>query len=313
MKTSKKIEAGDTLTVGALTDDHLGAAIEVGPVQGIAHRMRLDSIERDDSRIVSMRTKEGGVRGSLPEVVVTVITPPPVVQPDEPKSLGQCIRIEGYDEWWALVADPGAMNPILDVDGEWVSWWTVLKFAGERQIIVSDPPRWPDETPEVPERIERGDWPADDTHLRDYKWIDRDGGLWRWDDRDNRKSGWNWNPYLLPLISPLFGPWTRGNRVEVKAAPKAGDVFTSIGDMPYGWVAKVTLGIGKEWGHVVRNDGEYGENHLWDDIGRYGKMFTRDWAGAGTGTVSGGGYGEVRYTLVETEVYHNIRVARDNA
>ena len=69
-------------------------------------------------------------------------------------------------------------------------------------------------TEEAPERIEAGEWPADDTHLRDYKWIDRDGGLWRWDDRDNRKSGWNWNPYLLPLISPLFGPWTRGERVE---------------------------------------------------------------------------------------------------
>ena len=95
-----------------------------------------------------------------------------------------------------------------------MNWEDALMDAGRRQIIVSDPPRWPDETPEVPERIERGDWPADDTHLRDYKWIDRDGGLWRWDDRDNRKSGWNWNPYLLPLISPLFGPWTRGESVK---------------------------------------------------------------------------------------------------
>ena len=69
-------------------------------------------------------------------------------------------------------------------------------------------------TEEAPERIEEGEWPDDDEHLRAWEWVDRDGDPWRWEDRGNRKSGWNWNPYLLPLISPLFGPWTRGERIK---------------------------------------------------------------------------------------------------
>ena len=215
---SKKIRKGDTLTVGDLTDDHLGAVIEVGPVDGFTTRLNLDKI-MDSSAISTIRvlcSKERACRGFYGITPVTVITPPSSPrQPDEPTAFGQCIRIEGDDGWRAVVVesdDDGA--PIRDTDGSWYDWDLVRVRAGSRRIIVSDPPRWPDETPVVPERIERSDWPADDTHLRDYKWIDRDGGLWRWDDRDNRKSGWNWNPYLLPLISPLFGPWTRGERVK---------------------------------------------------------------------------------------------------
>lgn len=212
---SKKIRAGDTLTVGDLTDAHLGAVIEVGPTNGgITYRFRLDRIECYGTSQVKMLTTEGGAKHADLGERVRVITPPPVVQPDEPTILGQCIRIEGKPEWWGVVVAPWTSEPILRFGGYRWSWTEVLETFDDRQIIVSDPPSWPDETPVVPERIERSDWPADDTHLRDYKWIDRDGGLWRWDDRDNRKSGWNWNPYLLPLISPLFGPWTRGERVK---------------------------------------------------------------------------------------------------
>lgn len=219
MKTSKKINAGDTLTVGDLTDAHLGAVIEVGPTDGgITYRFRLDRIECYGTSQVKMLTTERGAKHADLGERVRVITPPPVVQPDKPTTFGQCIRIEGDDDWRGMVVDLKEGSGLLwDTDGYWRLWDYVLRRAGDRQIIVSDPPRWPDETPvvpEVPELIERGEWPADDTHLRDYKWIDRDGGLWRWDDRDNRKSGWNWNPYLLPLISPLFGPWTRGERVK---------------------------------------------------------------------------------------------------
>lgn len=214
MKTSKRISAGDTLTVGDLTDDYLGAVIEVGTLFDITYRFTLGSLGDDWYSQKSLWTPKVRVESFYPNTPVTIITPPPVVQPDEPTILGQCIRIEGLPEWLGIVADPEDSLPIRATHGGWMDWEEALSSAGDRQIIVSDPPRWPDETPAVPERIERGEWPADDTHLRDYKWIDRDGGLWRWDDRDNRKSGWNWNPYLLPLISPLFGPWTRGERVK---------------------------------------------------------------------------------------------------
>ena len=40
--STKKINAGDTLTVGDLTDAHLGAVIEVGPTDGgITFRLSL--------------------------------------------------------------------------------------------------------------------------------------------------------------------------------------------------------------------------------------------------------------------------------
>lgn len=220
--STKKINAGDTLTVGDLTDAHLGAVIEVGPTDGgITCRFRLDRIECYGTSQVKMLTTERGAKHADLGERVRVITPPPVVQPDEPTELGQCIRIEGDDDWRGMVANPRVESWLaLDTDGDWYSWEDILSRAGGRRIIVSDPPSWPDETPEVdetpvvPERIEVGEWPVNDEHLRDYKWIDRYGSSWAWEDRGNRKSGWNWNPYLLPLNNPVFGPWTRGERVE---------------------------------------------------------------------------------------------------
>lgn len=214
MKTSKKINAGDTLTVGDLTDDHLGAVIEVGPTpDGITYRFRLDRTERYGTSMVKMLTAEGGARYAYLDKCVKVITPPPVVQPDEPKIIGQCIRIEGEDKLWGVVTDKGStMRSIMIRDGLWSSWADAVRDAGDRRIIVSDPPRWPGETPEVPERIEVGEWPDDDTHLRDYKWIDDAGYRW-W--RDTQAGLWRSEYMRSDMRRPLCGPWTRGERVEV--------------------------------------------------------------------------------------------------
>lgn len=243
MKTSKKINAGDTLTVGDLTDDYLGAVIEVGPVDGITYRFSLSKIEQGFSDVVTLQTTEGGVKCAVWDRNVKVITPPPVVQPDAPTILGQCIRIEGLPEYEALVVDPSASFPFLyRYEGAvWHTrnWREIRDDAGDRQIIVSDPPRWPDETPEVPERIEAGEWPDDDMHLREWAWIDGDGDgggdVWRWyEEYEYGPAGWRWFDEVITRTKPLCGPWTRGNRVEVKTGPKAGDVFTRIEDMPYG-------------------------------------------------------------------------------
>ena len=139
---SKKINAGDTLTVGDLTDAHLGAVIEVGPTDGgITFRFRLDRIECYGTSQVKMLTTEGGAKHADLGERVKIIAPPPVVQPNAPTKFGQFIRIEGDDEWRAMVVYPGATRPIQDMDGELVSWSMVLTFAGNRQILVSDPPR----------------------------------------------------------------------------------------------------------------------------------------------------------------------------
>lgn len=220
---SKKINAGDTLTVGDLTEDYLGAVIEVGPTpDGITYRFRLDRTERYGTSMVKMLTAEGGARYAYLDKCVKVITPPPVVQPDKPTTFGQCVRIEGDDDWRGIAVNPQEGSGLLwDTDGYWRIWDYVLRRAGDRQIIVSDPPRWPEETPEVPEHIERGEWPDDDTRLRAWEWIDRygdgDGGgdVWRWYEEDEYgPAGWRWYEEDSTRTKPSCGPWTRGERVK---------------------------------------------------------------------------------------------------
>jgi len=216
MSTKKKIEAGDTLTVSDLTNDHRGAVIEVGPEDGIISRLKLDRVRVGVGANVLWTPKET-CRAFIHGTPVKVITPPPVVQPDEPTILGQCIRIEGDDDWLGVVVDPpGADCKIRDTEGYRWSWVSVLDRAGDRQIIVSDPPRWPDETPEVPERIEVGEWPDDDTHLREWEWFDLDDDPWRWYTEPGwggADAGWSWTLNGPRYHSPRYGPWTRGERV----------------------------------------------------------------------------------------------------
>ena len=212
---SKHISAGDTLTVGDLTDDHLGAVIEVGPTDGgITCRFRLDRIECYGTSQVKMLTTEGGAKHADLGERVKIIAPPPVVQPDEPKELGQCIRIEGVPLFFAVVLDLGSPDPFRTNTGFWRDWEHILSRAGNRQIIVSDPPRWPDETPAVPERIEEGEWPDDDTHLREWEWIGHLDYRWRWYAEETRKSGWAWTPDAVRRHNPIRGPWTRGERIQ---------------------------------------------------------------------------------------------------
>lgn len=213
--STKKINAGDTLTVGDLTDDHLGAVIEVGPVRGITYRFEIASIERRESGMVAMWTAEKGVQCAYLDTTGKIITPPPVVQPDKPTILGQCIRIEGDDDWLGMVVDPQeGIGLLWDTDGYWRHWDYVLRRAGDRRIIVSDSPRWPDETPDVPERIEVGEWPDDDKHLREWEWIGHLGYRWRWYAEATRKTGWAWTPDAVRRLKPIRGPWTRGERVK---------------------------------------------------------------------------------------------------
>lgn len=211
--STEKIAAGDTLTVGDLTDDHLGAVIEVGPTLGVTYRLRLDRIERYGTSMVKLWTAEGNGRYALRDRVVTVIAPPPVVQPDEPTIPGQCIKIEGWPEYLAVLVNPLATRHFVYTMGlpSWTpcTWDEVLDDASGRQIIVSDPPRWPDDTPVVPERIEVGEWPDDDTHLREWEWVDADGDLWRWG-----RGAWRFDSGNYASGYPVVGPWTRGERVE---------------------------------------------------------------------------------------------------
>ena len=149
--STKKIAAGDTLTVGDLTDDHIGASIEVGTLVDVTYKFAFGGAVGYSPSSTSLWTPKVRVGSFYNNTPVTIITPPPAKQPDEPTRFGQCIRFDGDLEPWGVVADPRSTFPIVDREGAWRPWAAALKDAGDRQVIVSDPPRWPDETPEVPQ------------------------------------------------------------------------------------------------------------------------------------------------------------------
>lgn len=222
--STKKINAGDTLTVGDLTDDYLGAEVAVGPVLGVTYTLKLDKVEQIGT-CVALSTPERGCKGFEPHVPVTIITPPPVVQPDEPTILGQCIWIEESRELLGFVGDPGDLLPIRAMDGRWMDWGEVLRRVGDRRIIVSDPPRWPDETPEadetLPEVVENPEqWaalPLDER--RKFTWVTSKGAV----ADPVACGGWWYRGGAIDLGDDEEGwtrffdtdfPLTRGERVE---------------------------------------------------------------------------------------------------
>lgn len=220
------INAGDTLTVGDLTDDYLGAEIEVETLVDIAYRFTLGALGDDWHSQRGLWTPKARVGSFYPNALVKVITPPPVVQPEEPTVRGQMFRVEGMPSVYGFRVSPNAYGDkgfwwrSPSCFWRWDSWDQIKECVGERQIIVSDLPCWPDETPVVPERIEEGEWPADDTHLRAWEWIERDGYPWWW---NAQLALWESEYLTLDTRHPLFGPWTRGNRVEETDARVARD------------------------------------------------------------------------------------------
>ena len=221
--STKKINAGDTLTVGDLTDDYLGAVIEVGPVDGFTTSLELKLVSAH-APIRNLWSMEGGFKNFRLHDPVTVITPPQVVQPDEPTVRGQIFRVEGMPSVYGFRVSPNAYGDkgfwwrSPSCFWRWDSWDQIKECVGERQIIVSDLPCWPDETPEVPERIEVGEWPDDDTHLRGWEWHtvdDRFGNdhTARWNDQESQ-----WECLLCDTAWRRGGQrkyaWTRGERVK---------------------------------------------------------------------------------------------------
>lgn len=152
------------------------------------------------------------VSGSI--VFVGADTPVTVLseaQPEEPTEFGAKVAVDGCPAVrvntrssetgiWAL--EPVGQEPLLKT-------WAALLEMGD--MVVPDQ-GWtvPDDTPEVPERID--EWPEDDTALRPYPWRDREGDTWTW-----AKAQAEWechddrNDYLTAgrRPSPRFAPFTR--------------------------------------------------------------------------------------------------------
>jgi len=204
------------MAVKDLTDKHIGAELEImDSSSGYRTRFTLEQLYPAGRSFRALRAVASDAREFRCGSLAVIVTPAPVVQPKEPTKLGQSIWIKEPRELLGVVADPGDSLPIRAADGVWVPWSAVLRRAGDRQIIVTDPPRWPDEAlmaPErvdhddtlggwrwmedervevqpVPDRIEECEWPADDKHLRDWEWHTVDdrfgfGHTARWNDQE---------------------------------------------------------------------------------------------------------------------------------
>lgn len=134
-----------------------------------------------------------------PDAPVTVLTEP---QPEEPTEFGARVRtpkwryVRGYTDGFA---------PWSREDSRVLSKWEDICAEGPVQVIPDQGWTVPDNSPEVPERIE--EWPEDDTALRAYQWRDCYKNVLDWNKTQWRKT----TPagYSFPADGMFDGPWDR--------------------------------------------------------------------------------------------------------
>lgn len=148
---------------------------------------------------------------------VTVLAEP---QPEEPVTLCARIVVAGR-KIYRWTEDPKEPWPwrgeALNVDP--VLWsWGQLCGLGHVTVVDADPswtaPADREPTPEVPDRIEIGEWPVDDDGLKAYRWRDRFGFIWHSERRaldfpDLWVTSLRGPTGRVETTKPTRGPWTR--------------------------------------------------------------------------------------------------------
>ena len=109
--------------------------------------------------------------------LITVLSEPKSVQPEEPTEFGAKVRVRDgrfvrLDDYAAGVVPWSEKGT-----GAWWSWDDLCEM-GPVQVVPDQGWTALDDAPEVPERIE--EWPEADEHLRKHKWRDMDGDTWTW-------------------------------------------------------------------------------------------------------------------------------------
>lgn len=124
-------------------------------------------------------------------------------QPEEPTEFGAKVVV-GMQRFLRAPLHASDSTPWLSqLDARWRSWPTILAM-GPVRVVPDQGWTVPDDTPEVPDRIE--EWPEDDTALRPYKWMDEYGEIWR-HGSNSHVEGWT-SGYLFQN-RPVYGPWDR--------------------------------------------------------------------------------------------------------
>ena len=144
---------------------------------------------------------------------VTVLSEPAPVQPEEPTEFGARVVVDGRRFLLASEGEHDDQPWLEENEGVWWEWYDLINM-GPVQVVPDQGWAVPADTPEVPERIEIGEWPVDDDDLKAYRWRDRFGSIWH-SERRALDFPDLWVTYLrgpagrVETTKPTRGPWTR--------------------------------------------------------------------------------------------------------
>ena len=146
-----------------------------------------------------------------PKVQITKVPDPKPEIPDEPRTRGTVVTIEGDDEFIALRftgADyfPDPFLAVYTAEGheDSCSWQEIVSRAAGRKIIVHKTVD-PNEAPNMVATY--AEWTiTPEEERKKYKWRDNDGDLWIFNDTSGtfEVEGWGNGDTILEVYFPLI-------------------------------------------------------------------------------------------------------------
>ena len=159
-----------------------------------------------------MRDDSGHVARVDADTPVTVLSEPAPSQPEEPTEFGARVVVGGRKFLRAPLHSSDPTPWVSQLENIWRGWDDLCEMGPV--TVVPDQGWMVPDTPEVPERIEIGEWPVDDDDLKAYRWRDRFGSIWH-SERRALDFPDLWVTYLrgpagrVETTKPTRGPWTR--------------------------------------------------------------------------------------------------------
>lgn len=220
MSEEKAVKVGDKGFVAGLAKVHMGCRIRVVNPQGdFATEVEYkghDTVSYNLYRLQSSRGSTVKVRGTWDFTVLNVPERKPEV-PDEPRTRGDVVTIEGDDEFIAVrftMADdmPYPFVGAFSYTGaaDICSWGEIVSRAAGRKIIVhktADPN-------EAPVKVDTyAEWTAlPEDELKKYQWKDADGDIWFFSDLRGEFVVYVGDDNIFPLDDEYF-PLIRDGKV----------------------------------------------------------------------------------------------------
>lgn len=206
-----------TIKAHELGDEHIGARIRT-TMLGWTIEGELAGVRGNSSDYyLGLREKvSGGTTPIRRDADVTILEEAPIRHPDEPTGLGAVVEADTGEEtpaWFVSAVDfQGDVKWIRSEVGlsTWRTWRGIQEDAVAPIRVLSEGVHPDDDEPETPE-VYAGmvitEWPENDEHLRGWVIEDCEGDWWRWDPREQDRSGKHWHWGALGFFTPTGRPW----------------------------------------------------------------------------------------------------------